>query len=117
MPVVPRRLTSSREFRALVRNGARAGTGALVVHALDAEVSSYGLVVSKAVGGAVDRNRVKRRLRPLVSTQLRERTSGQAVVIRALPGAAGMSSAELARALDSCLRRAAARQAHRAHAP
>lgn len=80
------------------------------MHALDAEASSYGLVVSTSVGGAVVRNRVKRRLRPLVTARLLDRTPAQTVVVRALPAAACASSAELAGALDSCLRRVAARR-------
>ena len=64
-----------------------------------------GLVVSKAVGNAVTRNRVKRRLRHLA----RERTStlpGSAVlVVRALPAAAEASYAELGDDLDRQLAR------------
>ncbi len=47
-----------------------------------------GFVVSKAVGGAVTRNRVKRRLRHMVAAQLASGTSGVDVVVRALPAAA-----------------------------
>jgi ribonuclease P protein component len=50
--------------------------------------SRVGFVVSKAVGGAVVRNRVKRRLRHLVAQELATSTSAQDVVVRALPGAA-----------------------------
>jgi ribonuclease P protein component len=63
-----------------------------------------GFVVSKAVGDAVTRNLVKRRLRHLA----RERTALLAresmVVVRALPGAAEASYDELARELDRCLK-------------
>ena len=60
-------------------------------------------MVSKAVGAAVTRNLVKRRLR-----HLRPRAHGFAspesmVVVRALPGAAAASYDELARELDRCL--------------
>lgn len=116
VPAAPQRLTSSRQFREVVRHGGRAGTDVLVVHALPADVSGYGLVVNKAVGSAVTRNRVKRRLRPLVSSRLRGHVA-QAVVVRALPAAASASSAELASALDSCLRRAVARHAGQVSAP
>lgn len=87
------------------------------MHALGAEASSYGLVVSKAVGGAVVRNRIKRRLRPLVSARLRDRTPALAIVVRALPAAASSSCTELTGALDSCLRRAVARQADKVATP
>lgn len=116
VPAAPQRLTSSRQFRDVVRRGGRAGTGVLVVHALPADVSRYGLVVNKAVGSAVTRNRVKRRLRSLVSARLRGDVA-QAVVVRVLPAAASSSSAELAAALDSCLRRAVARQTGQVSAP
>ena len=62
-----------------------------------------GFVVSKAVGPAVTRNLVKRRLRHLA----RERTASLPprgmLVVRALPAAADASYDELARELDRCL--------------
>jgi len=64
----------------------------VVVHALrrdDDGLTRVGFVVSKAVGGAVVRNRVKRRLRalsrPLV---MAHPLAGCSVVVRALPTAA-----------------------------
>ena len=62
-----------------------------------------GFVVSKAVGPAVTRNLVKRRLRHLA----RERTGSLPprgmLVVRALPAAADASYDQLARELDRCL--------------
>ena len=62
-----------------------------------------GFVVSKAVGPAVTRNLVKRRLRHLA----RERTGALPphgmLVVRALPAAADASYDQLARELDRCL--------------
>jgi ribonuclease P protein component len=64
-----------------------------------------GFVVSRAVGPAVTRNLVKRRLRHLA----RERTGavpGHAmVVVRALPASAAAGYDELGRELDRCLSR------------
>ncbi len=75
------RLTSSSDFALALRRGRRAGTPTLVLHlahvpcavpgtGTSAEEASrparVGLVVGRAVGGAVVRNRVKRRLRHLV---------------------------------------------------
>ena len=54
-----------------------------------------GFVVSKAVGDAVTRNRVKRRLRHLVAEHLVPSAAGLDVVVRALPRAA-QQPAELA---------------------
>ncbi|WP_071656788.1 ribonuclease P protein component [Mangrovactinospora gilvigrisea] len=64
-----------------------------------------GFVVSKAVGVAVVRNRVKRRLRHLVRDRLPELPAGSLVVVRALPPAAHASHDQLARDLDAALRR------------
>jgi ribonuclease P protein component len=64
-----------------------------------------GFVVSKAVGSAVVRNRVKRRLRHLVRERLALLPPGSLVVVRALPPAAAAEYAELARDLDGALRR------------
>ena len=81
----------------------------MVVHLLAPERGlgqpRVGFVVSKAVGRAVIRNRVARRLRHLA----RERTAGLPphgmLVVRALPSAADASYDELARELDRCLAR------------
>ena len=60
-----------------------------------------GFVVSKAVGPAVVRNRVKRQLRHLTRDRLAGLLSGSLVVVRANPTAAGATS--LAADLDSAL--------------
>ena len=62
-----------------------------MVHAVSGTggASRVGFVVSKAVGGAVVRNRVKRRLRHLVAGELAGApTAVRDVVVRALPAAA-----------------------------
>lgn len=64
-----------------------------------------GFVVSKAVGGAVQRNLVKRRLRHLIRERLVLLPPGSLVVVRALPGAGGADHAQLARDLDAALQR------------
>ena len=65
-----------------------------------------GLIVSRAVGGAVDRNLVKRRLRALVKSRLARLPAGSRVVVRALPPAARAASSDLAADLDRALRSA-----------
>jgi ribonuclease P protein component len=64
-----------------------------------------GLVVSKAVGNSVVRNQVKRRLRHLVRDHLTTLPRSSELVIRALPPAAALSSAELGIELARCLER------------
>ena len=62
-----------------------------------------GFVVSKAVGNAVVRNQVRRRLRHLVRDRIGALPPGALLVVRALPAAAGASSAVLAADLDAAL--------------
>jgi len=102
----------SEEFTDAVRGGARSGTRRLVVHlgasgsAAGATPPRAGLVVSKAVGNAVERNQVKRRLRGLLAPRMSDLHDGDSIVVRALPAARGASSAELGEDLDVALRRA-----------
>ncbi len=102
------RLTESESFRGAVRSGRRAGSATLVVH-LDhqpsASVPRVGFVVSRAVGNSVTRNRVQRRLRHLAREQLSSLPPTAVLVVRALPAAAGATSAELRTDLVRCLQR------------
>ena len=66
----------------------------LITHAFSTDSSAparFGFVVSKAVGGAVRRNAVKRRLRALSAERIAAGASGLDVVVRALPAAATAS--------------------------
>jgi ribonuclease P protein component len=76
----------------------------------DEAPARVGFVVARAVGNAVVRNRVKRRLRHLMAARLTMLPDGVSVVVRANPAAAAASSAELGRDLDSCLSRLARRR-------
>jgi ribonuclease P protein component len=108
------RLTASADFTLAVRRGVRAGGPLLVAHLYlaDTGVPRVGLVVSGAVGPAVTRTRVKRRLRHLVREHLASLPGGSLLVLRAQPAAATASYPELGAELDRCLavaRRKAAR--------
>ena len=109
-----------------MRHGVRAGRRTVVVHALrlDAEAAEgevnrvgggdrqIGFVVSKTVGSAVRRNRVRRRLRHLARTRLPELPVRTLVVVRALPPAATAGpelGTDLAAAWDTALSRLARR--------
>ena len=93
------RLTTADGFRRTVRQGRRAGSATLVVHLwVDPDAApapaQVGFTVSKTVGNAVTRNRVKRRLRHLTREHLPalEGLPGRAaLVVRALPAAAEAS--------------------------
>jgi ribonuclease P protein component len=107
------RLTSPVHFREVVRRGRRRGGDLLVVHLWSSTGSTMpgssaaqarvGFVVSKAVGPAVTRNLVKRRLRHLCRDRIATLPPGSMLVVRALPAAATASYDELARELDRCL--------------
>ena len=72
----------------------------------EAHPTRVGFVVSKAVGGSVVRHRTQRRLRHLAAHRWPGLPpAGGLLVVRALPAAAGSSSAELAADLDKGLRR------------
>jgi ribonuclease P protein component len=101
------RLRRRAEFAATIRGGRRAGRGAVVVHLLlpDGEPAPTraGFVVSRAVGNAVVRNRVRRRLRHLVRGRLATLPAGADLVVRAQPGAARRDSSALGADLDAAL--------------
>jgi ribonuclease P protein component len=107
----PHRLTTSAGFTTAVRTGRRAGTRTLVLHlgsdpreATD-QAPRVGFVVSKAVGNAVARNKVKRRLRHLARERLDSLPGSAVLVVRALPAASSASYATLGADFDTAWRR------------
>ena len=107
----PHRLTKGQQFAAAIRGGRRAGSATLALHlAVDDGTGQpgpprVGLVVGKAVGNAVERNRVKRRLRHLARPRVEALPVGSLLVIRALPASVAATSERLAADLDSTLAR------------
>jgi len=104
------------EFTLAVRAGARAGRPCVVGHLLvraddgDGEPARVGFVVSRAVGSAVTRNRVRRRLRELMRGYLQSLPGGSLLVVRANAAAAHASQTDLAADLDLVVRRLLRRQ-------
>ena len=104
-------MSNAEDFRRTTRSGARAGRPTVVVHAARAsgtDAVRVGFVVSKQVGNAVTRNRVKRRLRHLAAAQLAATPAGLHLVVRALPRAAA-SPGELSADLSAAWPRAVAK--------
>ncbi|MGA5817047.1 ribonuclease P protein component [Kitasatospora sp. NPDC094028] len=120
------RLRRRQDFATAVKRGRRAGRPLLVVHlsredaqpgptdrtsdsrphvAEGTPSARAGFVVSKAVGPAVVRNLVKRRLRHLIRDRLSRLPAGSLIVVRALPPAATASYQDLERDLDAALKR------------
>ncbi|MGY4719049.1 ribonuclease P protein component [Naumannella cuiyingiana] len=104
----PARMTAGDDFRRTVRGGVRSARPTVVVHGRHTDAPTrVGFVVSRAVGNAVTRNRVKRRLRHLGRDLLADTPAGTHLVVRALP-AAGRSaelSEDLGSAWRGCLRK------------
>ena len=61
-----------------------------VVNHDSGDPSRFGFIVTKAVGNAVTRNRIRRRLRAVSREILPEIAPGSDIVIRALPGSPGV---------------------------
>jgi ribonuclease P protein component len=101
------RIIDGDHLRQVSRRGARGATDFFVVARLvttPAAPGRFGFVVSKQVGGAVARNRLKRRLREMAWTEILDGFSGEDVVVRALPAAGGASYAELSLAWGGLFR-------------
>ena len=83
-------MRAASDFKSVMRRGHKSGRKTVVVYlslAGDADRIA-GFAVSKAVGGAVVRNRVKRRLRAITREVLPTLPEHTAMVVRALPNAA-----------------------------
>ena len=116
------RMRHRTEFTLAVRRGTRAGRPTVTGHLftpppaepLDgpppAEPARVGFIVSRAVGTAVVRNRVKRRLRVLARGYLGVLPPGSLLVVRANPPAAAARQADLAADLDLVMNRLLRRQ-------
>ncbi|MCW3844608.1 ribonuclease P protein component [Micromonospora yasonensis] len=135
MLAAAQRLRRSSDFAAAVRGGRRVGRGVVVVHLTLPERTGHpattspeparnsgaetsvpsraGFVVSKAVGNAVVRNKVRRRLRHLVRERLADLPAGSTLVVRALPQAAEASYARLEADLDAAIAAARAPRGRR----
>ncbi|MEP7025509.1 MAG: ribonuclease P protein component [Actinomycetota bacterium] len=100
------RMRQRAEFSAAVR-GARAGrpllTGHLLLRPGCDDEARVGFVVSRAVGTAVVRNKVRRRLRHAARGYLGSLPGGSLLVVRANPRAATAHQADLAAELGLVL--------------
>lgn len=100
------RLRRRRDFAAAYREGGVQGNQLLVIRVLSngSSVTRFGFVAGKAVGGAVVRNRVKRRLRE--AARRIDARPGFDIVIGARKPAATATYEKLQRSLATLMRRA-----------
>lgn len=101
------RLKDRADFTAVRERGRRWRGDLLILNALQRPSDGptrFGFVVSRRIGKAVVRNRVKRRLRAAVRRQIAGMARGYDVVVIARPGLGDTSYAVLADAVATLLR-------------
>lgn len=88
------RIVRADDYRNTVRRGRKSATAHCVVYVRSGSAPAghvrFGFIVSKAVGNAVARNTVRRRLKAIAHERLSVLPEGTDVVIRALPGTIGV---------------------------
>ena len=106
MPALPM-LRRRADFEALGRHGTARSTPLLVLRWMrtDQAETRIGLSTPRTLGGAVQRNRVRRRLRALMGERIERIGPGWDLLLIARPAAGDASYAELGAAIDSLLRR------------
>ena len=101
------RISRQTDFRRAMNKGARVNSANLFISIRNSksDTSRFGFVVSKAVGNAVARNLVKRRLREIAAEVITEFPKGLDVVIRPNSASSAASFDELRAEVFGAVRR------------
>ncbi|WP_244301212.1 ribonuclease P protein component [Leucobacter insecticola] len=89
-----------------MRSGRRVGGALCITHAVfhvSDHPARFGYIVSKAVGNAVVRNRVRRRLKAITEGHINAGFSGADIVFRALPASAAATFLDLDKEVSRAL--------------
>ena len=103
LPMLRRRA----DFEAIGRHGTARSTPTLVLRWMrtDRAETRIGLSTPRTLGGAVQRNRVRRRLRSLLRERIGRIGPGWDILLIARPAAGDASHGELGEAIDALLAR------------
>lgn len=128
MPARHHRVTRGEDYRRIVRNGNRVGGAFCITYAVSRALpdeqdpmlkrqdpARFGYIVSKAVGNAVTRNLVRRRMKSITDAMLQDGMTGFDIVFRALPAAAAATYSELEQGMQKAVSRLSDRKQQ--HAP
>jgi ribonuclease P protein component len=101
-------LSSPKDFAALLERGSMRSHPLLATRVLRTDLGSkrFGLATSRALGSAVVRNRVRRRLREVLRSMAPQLRSGWDVLVIARPGLVAADHRTLLETLGRLLRRA-----------
>ena len=118
MPARHHRVTRGEDYRRIVRTGNRVGGAYCITYAVsralpgqleaqknDRLPARFGYIISKAVGNAVTRNLVRRRMKSIAQAMIHEGASGVDIVFRALPAAATATYSELEQSMRKAVSR------------
>ncbi|WP_259125776.1 ribonuclease P protein component [Leucobacter aridicollis] len=112
MPARHHRVTRGEDYRRVVRTGNRVGGALCITYAVPRSVGDdeeaparFGFIISKAVGNAVMRNLIRRRMKSVADEFIRDGVTGVDMVFRALPKSASASFDEIRREMQRAVRK------------
>lgn len=120
MPARQHRITRGEDYRRTVRTGRRVGGAYCITHAVFSTPDTparFGFIISKAVGNAVTRNLIRRRLKTIIERRISRGSVGIDIVFRAFPAIVDASFDELEAEVNRAVDRAEKQRPTEAPAP